>query len=446
MDDLPTWHYSWSAQDPNPPFSEAHRGNEEGDEEDDEEGGVEEDGEARDEASGREAGAGEASGSEAGSCEEGGEEGPRDEEGRCEAGASEACGREARSEACSGEEGGPRREEGGDDVEQTRTKNEQGGAGGDVGPSRIVGGMDAGSDSPCGLPPRERRVTSRGVNLERRPPASGSSAEATGPGKEPLGAPRPRLTRLPRAGTVIFDCDSTLSVVEGIEEIAREHQREIERLTAAAMDGIVPLEDVYGRRLELVRPDRACLDALGRRYVETLVPDTRATIDALRAEGLAVRVISGGLLPSVRALAAALDIPAQDVAAVDVRFDAHGAYADYDVDSPLARAGGKAEILRAWRHETPGPHVLVGDGATDLEARDAVDVFIAFAGVADRPAVTAAADAVVRARSLAPVVPLALGGAAPRGSVDRAVYDRGLALLDDAARAKLDPTLTNPDR
>jgi len=39
----------------------------------------------------------------------------------------------------------------------------------------------------------------------------------------------------------------------------------------------------------------------------------------------------------------------------------------------------------------------VGDGVTDLEARPAVDWFIAFAGVVDRPTVTGAADAVIRA-------------------------------------------------
>ena len=48
--------------------------------------------------------------------------------------------------------------------------------------------------------------------------------------------------------------------------------------------------------------------------------------------------------------------------------------------------------------------LLVGDGVTDLEARPAVDRFVAYAGVVDRPAVTAAADAVIRTPSLRPVL------------------------------------------
>jgi hypothetical protein len=87
-----------------------------------------------------------------------------------------------------------------------------------------------------------------------------------------------------RFGTVIFDCDSTLSTIEGIEEIAREHRAEIEVLTEEAMRGAVPLEQVYGRRLELVRPTRGRIIALGHTYVQTLVPETRETIAALRKD------------------------------------------------------------------------------------------------------------------------------------------------------------------
>jgi phosphoserine phosphatase len=212
-----------------------------------------------------------------------------------------------------------------------------------------------------------------------------------------------------RFGTVIFDCDSTLSTIEGIEEIAREHHAEIELMTEEAMRGAIPLEQVYGRRLELVRPPRGRVIALGHRYVQTLVPETRETIAALKAEGIHVRIISGGLKPAVLMVARALGIEDGAVEAVDVYFDDEGGYAGFDAASPLAASGGKRTVIESWLDTIPRPVMLVGDGATDQEAQPVVDAFIAFAGVAFRPAVVAAADFTIREKSLAPVLELALG-------------------------------------
>lgn len=241
---------------------------------------------------------------------------------------------------------------------------------------------------------------------------------------------------------VVLDCDSTLSTIEGIEELAGARREEVATLTDVAMRGEIPLEQVYGRRLALVRPSRDAVAALGRRYVETLVPDARETVAALRGCGVAVRVISGGLLEPVIVLARALGIDPSHVAAVAVHFDERGDYAGFDERSPLARAGGKRDQLERWRDELPRPLMLVGDGATDLEARDAADAFVAFAGVVERAAVVAAADVVVRARSLAPILALALGDAEPRDLSARATWRRGRALLeaDPDARPRTRPS------
>jgi len=212
----------------------------------------------------------------------------------------------------------------------------------------------------------------------------------------------------PRYRTVLFDCDSTLSAIEGVDELARDHP-EVHALTEAAMRGEVPLEEVYGRRLEIVRPSRAAVEALGRRYVETMVPGARETVRALREAGVEVRVISGGLRPAVVVLARELGIADDDVAAVDIYFSADGAYAGYDAASPLARSGGKRVVVERWLPELPQPILMVGDGATDLEVRDVVDRFVAFAGVVARPAVIAVADEVIREFSLLPLIELVLG-------------------------------------
>ncbi|MDB4949838.1 MAG: haloacid dehalogenase [Gemmatimonadetes bacterium] len=207
--------------------------------------------------------------------------------------------------------------------------------------------------------------------------------------------------------SVVFDCDSTLAAIEGIDELAGGRAAEVRALTDAAMEGAIALEEVYGRRLELIRPTRAAVDALGRAYVDALVPDARATVAALRWLGKDVRIVSGGLRPPVEAVAAELGIRADRVYAVGVDFDADGGYVGFESSSPLARSGGKETVVRSM--DLPRRSLLVGDGATDLEARPAVDAFAAYMGVAFRPAVAAGADFVLRGASLAPVLALAAG-------------------------------------
>ena len=228
---------------------------------------------------------------------------------------------------------------------------------------------------------------------------------------------------------MVFDCDSTLSAIEGIEELAAGNRDEIARLTEAAMRGEVPLEEVYGRRLALIKPTRTQVAALAGRYLDTLLPDAGAVIAALRSAGIVVRVISGGLRDALLPLARTLGLTDDDVAAVALHYDDEGRYLGFDSSSPLARSGGKREQLESWRHELPGPVMLVGDGATDLEAKPAVDLFVAFAGVVERANVVAEADVVVHARSLAPILVLALGDQPPAAQAARATFDRGRALL-----------------
>ena len=210
----------------------------------------------------------------------------------------------------------------------------------------------------------------------------------------------------PPYAAVVFDCDSTLSAMEGIEELARDNA-EVARLTNEAMEGRIALEEVFGRRLALVRPSQADVHRIGQAYVERLVPGTRALVRALQSLEKRVYVLSGGLLPAVAWLARALAIPAENVFAVDVTFDNCGRYAGFDERSPLARAGGKLEVLRSLTR--PGERIaLVGDGATDLEAAPAADRFIAFGGVERRAAVLAASRVVCLDPDLRALAPLLL--------------------------------------
>ncbi len=212
----------------------------------------------------------------------------------------------------------------------------------------------------------------------------------------------------PWCATVIFDCDSTLSAIEGVDQVAGPHQVQSERLTQRAMQGEIPLQDVYGQRLELIRPTRAALEQLGEEYVARMVPGARETVRDLQRHGIVVQILSGGFAQAVDAVARALGVPPDHTAAVRLEFEEDGSYRDFDRTSPMARSGGKREWILANDARLPRRRIVVGDGITDLETRPVVDCFAAFVGVARREVVIAAADVVLD--RLDQVVPLALQG------------------------------------
>jgi phosphoserine phosphatase len=211
----------------------------------------------------------------------------------------------------------------------------------------------------------------------------------------------------PAPKLICFDCDSTLSAIEGIDELARVRGPElfarVEEQTREAMDGKIPVEAVFGRRLQLIQPRQADVAAIGQQYIEQIEPTALATVAALKAAGWTVIIVSGGFRPVIAPLAAHLGIPR--IEAVDLYFDAAGNYTGYDEKFPTTRSGGKPEIMRALRAEVhPSRLVMVGDGVSDLETKPEVDLFVGFGRYAARPKVKA--DAVAFLYSLAELVPL----------------------------------------
>jgi phosphoserine phosphatase len=189
---------------------------------------------------------------------------------------------------------------------------------------------------------------------------------------------------------VFFDVDSTLVTIEGIDVLGAGHP-EIAELTERAMNGEIALEDVYARRLDIIRPSRAAIDALAERYVASLVPGATEAIEILRAQGTNIHLVTAGIAQAVLPLASHLGVPERAVHAVALRFNA-GEYEDFDRRSFLTRSGGKELVVRDVRARTHGKAALVGDGVSDLEAKPAVDLFIGFGGVHVRPKVKENAD------------------------------------------------------
>jgi len=211
----------------------------------------------------------------------------------------------------------------------------------------------------------------------------------------------------PPFAAVYFDCDSTLSSIEGVDELLQfaesKLRAEIAELTRKAMDGLLPLAEVYETRLRLLAPRCDQLDRIGELYVEHLVLHAREVVRALQHLGKHVGIVSGGLLVAVQALARHLGIPLANVHAVPLVFDSHGAYVDFDRTTPLWRNGGKVEMVQRLP-KGHRPLAFVGDAVTDLETQGHVDLFVGFGGVVTRALVAAKAQAFVAGKSLAPVL------------------------------------------
>ena len=88
----------------------------------------------------------------------------------------------------------------------------------------------------------------------------------------------------PSYDLVFFDCDSTLTSVEGIDELARLKGKgwRVSVLTDKAMDGKLDLEEVYERRLRAIYPTREQVRQIAQVYGETKVPDAGIVIQILQ--------------------------------------------------------------------------------------------------------------------------------------------------------------------
>lgn len=233
--------------------------------------------------------------------------------------------------------------------------------------------------------------------------------------------------RWPPYQHIFFDCDSTLTAVEGIDVLAQSSGKgwRVEVLTRAAMEGQLALEDVYDRRLSAVKPTRKQIASVRQVYKRNIVQDAAAVVSALQALGHAVYIISGGLAEPVVEFGLFLGVPRENIRAVGVRYNelsgrwwqndqlsaSEKRYLDHD-DGALTVSDGKARIMRDLLGNQRGRTLMVGDGLSDLFAGKGADLFVGFGGVVRRAPVESSADCFVSSPSLAPLIAVAAGPAA----------------------------------
>jgi phosphoserine phosphatase len=259
--------------------------------------------------------------------------------------------------------------------------------------------------------------------------------------------------RWPHYEHVFFDCDSTLTTIEGIDVLADYAGKKwrVEVLTKAAMDGEVDLGEVYGKRLRALKPTRAQIRSIRRAYKRNVVEDATAVIQTLQSLGHKVYIISGGLEEPVKEFGIFLGVPKENIRAVGVDYNQLGGnwwetnlphndgdsdkYLTYE-EGALSISDGKAQIVQELLGKQKGRSLLIGDGNSDLLASKAVNLFVGYGGIEKRERVFAEAPIFIATQSLAPLLAVAAGPAAIRqtkNSSHEPVFQKGLDLIKEGA-------------
>jgi D-3-phosphoglycerate dehydrogenase / 2-oxoglutarate reductase len=218
------------------------------------------------------------------------------------------------------------------------------------------------------------------------------------------------LRALSSSPTLIFDFDSTLVSVEGLDFLfarglagrAGHHDllRTFHALTDAGMAGDQPQEATLRARLALFPhggPDPELIRTVAAEITERLAASVVRQREFFRREAWRIHIVSGGFRELIDPTARWLGLPQSQVTAH--AFQNTPAGLRLDPTTPMA-TGGKVGAIRQLLGQglvrSDAPLWIIGDGATDLEVRSSgiAEHFIAYTEHVVRPPVVTQADAV----------------------------------------------------
>lgn len=198
------------------------------------------------------------------------------------------------------------------------------------------------------------------------------------------------MAMLAKADAVCFDVDSTVIDEEGIDVLADTLGKgpEVAAWTVKAMDGNIKFEDALAARLEIIKPSKSDIASCLEKHPLRLSPGVESLIVALHKRGTHVYLVSGGFRLMIEPVAEILGVSKDRIYANTILFNSSGEYAGFDATEPTSADRGKPkalEMIKAkYGYKTM---IMVGDGATDAQAKPPADAFIGFGGVITRQAV-----------------------------------------------------------
>jgi len=185
--------------------------------------------------------------------------------------------------------------------------------------------------------------------------------------------------------SVAFDVDSTLVTIEGLDYMAslKNKVSEISQITRLAMNGEISMKDAMMKKMAAISPSISDLISMGNAYVKNIVTGVMETISTLNKHNIKVWIVTGNFQPGVGILAEYLGIKPEHVITNEIFHNKDGSYQSFNLNHPLSNNGGKKIMVQKMK-SLFGRVCFVGDGSTDLDTQETVELFIGFGGVIRR--------------------------------------------------------------
>ncbi|MFC4892602.1 HAD-IB family phosphatase [Pseudofrancisella aestuarii] len=204
---------------------------------------------------------------------------------------------------------------------------------------------------------------------------------------------------------IIFDFDSTLIKGESLEILlepilAQEPQKliEIEKITNMGMSGDIDFKTSLEKRLAIAKPTKKAIDDFVKSYCPNIFSKGMVElINKMHKYKYNVWIFSGGLADSIRPFAEHLNIPKENIYAVEVEWGSKGEF--IKLNSSNGAAESKTTAMDKIKDKFKKiESIVVGDGYTDyqLYEKGYVDKFVAYAEHAQRENVLAKAKYIAK--------------------------------------------------
>ncbi|PSR89121.1 Phosphoserine phosphatase [Actinidia chinensis var. chinensis] len=239
-----------------------------------------------------------------------------------------------------------------------------------------------------------KRVLVSLIGMMKHPKSLNSVAASFQPVESSASGPSKRAASgVAKCSAVCFDVDSTVCLDEGIDELAEfcGAGKAVAEWTARAMSGSVPFEEALAARLSLFKPSLSKVKDFLEKQPPRISPGIDELVKKLKAKNTAIYLVSGGFRQMINPVASILGIRPKNISANQLLFGNSGEFLGFDANEPTSMSGGKAAAVQQIRKiHGYKSLVMIGDGATDLEALKpgGADLFICYAGVQLRDAVS----------------------------------------------------------